>query len=200
MQIKIVQSIAGHADPRYELEDFGYRPGEVVDVDDELAASWIDAGIAAGLEEPTPPEPPPTGDPVETNAVQWPVKEIDTDIALASTPMTVVVGSIFLIDLEYMVVIDVSNPDNPKVTRGTNGSGVATHEAGAAVSIWGPADPVTASKGSRSRKNKKRQAAPIEPASEPLDPQPASDQPEAEPDPSDSNDLTTAESESEKAE
>jgi hypothetical protein len=157
MKVKIVQSIAGHADPRYELKDFGFRPGEVVDVDDELASAWLVQGIAEAYQEPTPPEPPPTEDPIETAVVQWPVKETDTDIALASVPTTVVVGSIFLIDLEYMVVIDVSNPDNPKVMRATNGSAIAAHEAGAEVSIWGPADSATASKETHpANKNKKK--------------------------------------------
>lgn len=84
-----------------------------------------------------PPEPPPSGDPTETAFVQWDVAETDTDIALtAPLPATVLVGSVFLIDAEYMDVVDISNVDNPGVTRGTRGSTVATHAAGAEVSIW----------------------------------------------------------------
>ena len=82
---------------------------------------------------------PPTGDPTETGTVQWAIKPTDTDIALTAAPTTVVIGSVLLIDSEYMAVNNVSNPDNIGVQRGTNGSVAAAHEAGAAVSIWGTA-------------------------------------------------------------
>ena len=52
MKVTIVQSIAGHADPRYELEDFSFRPGETVDLNDELAEAWLASGIAAEYKEP----------------------------------------------------------------------------------------------------------------------------------------------------
>jgi hypothetical protein len=87
--------------------------------------------------EPAPePEPPPTGEPTETATVQWDVAETDTDIALTPPAPLLTVGSVFLIDTEYMTVVDVSNADNPGVTRATHGSTVATHTAGAQVSIW----------------------------------------------------------------
>jgi hypothetical protein len=85
-----------------------------------------------------PPPEVPSGEPSETNQVQWDVKEADTDIALVTAPSTaVVVGSVFLIDLEYMTVGDISNVDNPGVTRGTYSSTVTTHTAGTPVTIWG---------------------------------------------------------------
>ncbi len=54
MQITMQTSIAGHADPRYGLPDFGFAPGQVVDVHPDLAAAWVAAGIAA----PTPEDDP----------------------------------------------------------------------------------------------------------------------------------------------
>ena len=76
-------------------------------------------------------------EPTETGEVQWPVAQTDTDIALVSTPATVVVGSVLLIDSEYMLVNDVSNPDNPGVDRGALNSMISPHPAGAEVTIWG---------------------------------------------------------------
>jgi hypothetical protein len=73
----------------------------------------------------------------ETATLQWPVAETDTDIALTSTPTTVVVGSMLLVDSEYMTVTDVSNLDNPGVARGALGSAITAHAAGAEVKIWG---------------------------------------------------------------
>jgi len=46
MKILMLQSIAGHAVPRYGLADFGFAPGSVIEIDDELAQAWVDAGIA----------------------------------------------------------------------------------------------------------------------------------------------------------
>jgi hypothetical protein len=155
-RVVIQQAIAGNADERYSLADFSFRPGEVVDLDDTLAASWIEGGIAVSQEDfaasipvtpgnTPPPEPiaptPPAGfvgDPSETAAVQWPVGIADTDIAFVTTPATVVIDSVFLIDAEYMTVVDLSSPDNPGVTRGTYGSTAAEHAAGAPIYIWAP--------------------------------------------------------------
>jgi hypothetical protein len=81
--------------------------------------------------------PPPTGTPTETGIVQWPVAEADTDIALTTAPTTVQVGSVFLIDAEYMDVTDISNIDNPGVSRAAHGTVAAAHAAGVEVSIWG---------------------------------------------------------------
>lgn len=101
-----------------------------------IVAHAVGAGVSV-YGTPPPPEPPPSGNPTETGEVQWLVAVTDTDIALVSTPSTVVVGSTFLIDAEYMIVSGISNPDNPNVTRGAYGSVVAAHAAGAAVTIWG---------------------------------------------------------------
>ena len=84
------------------------------------------------LDGPTLPE----GEPTETATLQWPLKETDVDVPLTTTPETVVVGSIFLIDAEYMTVSDVSNSDNPVVTRATRGSLLDYHPGGAEVTIW----------------------------------------------------------------
>lgn len=47
MTVKMQTAIAGHADPKHGLaNDFSFGPGEVVDLPDELAAKWIDAGHA----------------------------------------------------------------------------------------------------------------------------------------------------------
>jgi hypothetical protein len=51
MKIKMIQSIAGHADPRYEIADFAFRPGEEVDVFDSLAEAWIASGVAVAVVE-----------------------------------------------------------------------------------------------------------------------------------------------------
>jgi hypothetical protein len=155
MIVVIQQSIAGNADDRYGLAEFSFRPHEVVDLDDTLAAAWIETGIAIEQSDfaaaipitpgntppPEPPTPPPgiVGDPTETNVVQWPVGLADTDIAFTTAPATVVVDSVFLIDAEYMTVVDVSNADNPGVTRGAHESIIAEHAAGAVISIWPPA-------------------------------------------------------------
>jgi hypothetical protein len=150
LRVVIQQPVAGLAEPRYGLDDFSFRPGEIVDLDNALAEAWIASGIATSKDEieaelPPPPDPGspsdtfPTGEPTETCIVQWPVKIADTDIALTAVPTTVVVGSVFVIDLECMTVTDISNPDNPAVTRATHGTDAATHEAGATVLVM-PAD------------------------------------------------------------
>lgn len=75
--------------------------------------------------------------PTSTAIVQWPVSETDTDIAFEQAP-DVDVGSVLLIDAEYMTVNDISNADNIGVDRGTHGTTAAAHEAGAIASIWSP--------------------------------------------------------------
>jgi hypothetical protein len=70
--------------------------------------------------------------------VQWDVAVTDTDIPFTTPPTTVVIGSVFLIDSEYMTVNDVSNVDNPGVERGTHGSEPAAHTAGTEISVWSP--------------------------------------------------------------
>lgn len=56
MKVRFLQAIAGHADERYGLDDFTFRPGEEQEIDDTLAASWIESGVAeaAESEEPKP--------------------------------------------------------------------------------------------------------------------------------------------------
>lgn len=46
MQIEILVSISGNADPRYGQPDFNYSPGQIVTVADALAEEWIASGIA----------------------------------------------------------------------------------------------------------------------------------------------------------
>ena len=46
MKIKMLQSIAGHTEPRYGLADFSFPPGAVIDVQTDLARAWIAADIA----------------------------------------------------------------------------------------------------------------------------------------------------------
>lgn len=50
MKIKMLQSIAGHAEPRYRLADFGFAPGAVLEIHDELAKAWIAGKIALAAE------------------------------------------------------------------------------------------------------------------------------------------------------
>lgn len=76
--------------------------------------------------------PPPD----ETLIVQWDVKAEDTDIASTTPSLMAVVGSLICIDDEMMIVTNVSNPDNLGVTRGSLGSTVEAHAAGATISIW----------------------------------------------------------------
>jgi hypothetical protein len=51
MKIKILQSIAGHSEPRYALADFSFPPGAVVDVQSELARAWIAGDIALAADK-----------------------------------------------------------------------------------------------------------------------------------------------------
>ena len=46
MKVIILQSIAGNAEPRYDLPEFAFRPGEMVDLNDDLAKAWISSGVA----------------------------------------------------------------------------------------------------------------------------------------------------------
>ncbi|WP_420239255.1 hypothetical protein ACOBR2_06660 [Telmatobacter bradus] len=46
MKIKILQSIAGHADVARRLRDFSFPPGYVVELQDELANALVEASIA----------------------------------------------------------------------------------------------------------------------------------------------------------
>jgi len=46
MKIRMLVSIAGNADERYDIGDFSFGAGQVVDVHKTLAAAWIDSGNA----------------------------------------------------------------------------------------------------------------------------------------------------------
>jgi hypothetical protein len=61
MRVEILKSIAGRGEPNYNLSEFSFDVGEVVDLEDFLAAAWCDSGIAqkakkgAKLGKPEPP-------------------------------------------------------------------------------------------------------------------------------------------------
>ena len=58
-KVKMCISIAGNADPNYDQPEFGYAPGQVVEVHPILAEAWIASGTALRLEpKEEPPEPP----------------------------------------------------------------------------------------------------------------------------------------------
>lgn len=59
MRVKVLEARAGLADERYNLPDFSFRPGEEVELHDDLAAAWIESGIAAAVEEAEPAEAEP---------------------------------------------------------------------------------------------------------------------------------------------
>jgi hypothetical protein len=79
IRVVIKQSVAGLADPRYGLGDFSFHAGQIVDIDDDLAAAWFASDTAVSKEEieaalppPPVPEPPPEEIP---EAVPEPVPE-----------------------------------------------------------------------------------------------------------------------------
>ena len=49
-KIKIIQSIAGNPDARYELPLFAFAPGDTPLIHKELADAWIASGIAAPVD------------------------------------------------------------------------------------------------------------------------------------------------------
>lgn len=51
--IRLLVSIAGHAEPLHELADFSFAPGDIAEVSADLAKAWIASGIAEAV-EPTP--------------------------------------------------------------------------------------------------------------------------------------------------
>ncbi len=53
MKICMRTSIAGHAEPRYNLPEFSFSFGEIAEVDDVLGAAWVASGIAAPVVEET---------------------------------------------------------------------------------------------------------------------------------------------------
>jgi hypothetical protein len=44
IKVKLLTSIAGHSDEQYDQPDFGYAPGEVVELHPNLAAAWVSLG------------------------------------------------------------------------------------------------------------------------------------------------------------
>ncbi len=51
MKVRILISIAGNAEPMYDLPDFSFAPGETLDLHDTLAQHWINAGHAESVQE-----------------------------------------------------------------------------------------------------------------------------------------------------
>jgi hypothetical protein len=56
MKVKMLVSIAGHAEPKYGLPEFAFKPGEVVELTDTLAKAWIAGWLAEAVEEKKAPE------------------------------------------------------------------------------------------------------------------------------------------------
>jgi hypothetical protein len=46
MKVRMCVSIAGHAEPLYELPEFSFAPGDEVDLHADLAKAWISCGHA----------------------------------------------------------------------------------------------------------------------------------------------------------
>lgn len=59
MRVLIQVSIAGNADPRYNLEEFSFQPGQIADVDPDLAQAWIASGVALPAAAKAESEPAP---------------------------------------------------------------------------------------------------------------------------------------------
>ncbi len=45
-KVKMLITVAGGADARYDLPDFGYAPGQIVELHPKLAELWIATGKA----------------------------------------------------------------------------------------------------------------------------------------------------------
>lgn len=43
-KVKILIPVAGGAEPMYDLPDFGYAPGQIVELHPKLAQIWIATG------------------------------------------------------------------------------------------------------------------------------------------------------------
>jgi hypothetical protein len=46
IKVKLLTSIAGHSDERYDQPDFGYAPGQEVELHPDLATAWVSSGLA----------------------------------------------------------------------------------------------------------------------------------------------------------
>lgn len=53
ISVQILKSIAGLANPDYGMPEFGYTPGEIVELHPDLASKWIASGIAKAVDELT---------------------------------------------------------------------------------------------------------------------------------------------------
>lgn len=51
-QVRILTSIAGGPEPRYELGEHAFTAGAVVDLTPAHASAWIGAGLAEAVETP----------------------------------------------------------------------------------------------------------------------------------------------------
>ena len=51
VKVEILRSVAGNANPQYDLPDHGYGPGDIVELHPELASKWIASGIARGMDK-----------------------------------------------------------------------------------------------------------------------------------------------------
>lgn len=56
MKVRMLVSIAGHAEPIYELGDFSFAPGDEVELHPALAQAWIESGHAESREETQRPK------------------------------------------------------------------------------------------------------------------------------------------------
>jgi hypothetical protein len=56
MKVRMCVSIAGHPEPRYDLDSFSFAPGDEVDLHPELAAAWLASGHAEEIPEIAVPE------------------------------------------------------------------------------------------------------------------------------------------------
>lgn len=54
VRVRMKTSIAGHAMPQYELEDFAFNPLQVVELHPELAAAWLNAGHCEPMSKSAP--------------------------------------------------------------------------------------------------------------------------------------------------
>jgi hypothetical protein len=73
MKVRMLVSIAGHAEPAYSLPEFSFSPGDEVDLDPALAKAWLESGhaekvrgrsqsVAPAAEEPQPAAEEPQKD------------------------------------------------------------------------------------------------------------------------------------------
>lgn len=54
VKVEMLVSIAGLPEPRYELGDFSFAMGQVVDLNPDLARAWVAGGIAKAVAASAP--------------------------------------------------------------------------------------------------------------------------------------------------